>query len=62
MPTALIHLTQLCLLAQTTHAFMGIAEPRFKFEGLIDVGSLGIGKEGREGMIAAVGDIDGDQS
>ena len=41
-------------------AFLGgIAEPRFKFEGLIDVGSLGL--QDVDGLIAAVGDVDGHQ-
>lgn len=40
-------------------ALLGLAEPRFKFEGLIDVGGLGL--EAVDGLVAAVGDLDGEQ-
>lgn len=42
------------------HALFGIGEQqRFKFEGFIDVGSLGL--DAVNGMLAAVGDLDGEQ-
>ena len=40
-------------------AVFGIGEQRFKFEGLIDLGSLGL--EDVNGMVAAMGDLDGEQ-
>jgi integrin alpha FG-GAP repeat containing protein 1 len=40
-------------------AVFGIGEQRFKFEGLIDLGSLGL--EDINGMVAAMGDLDGEQ-
>lgn len=41
------------------NALFGIGEQRFKFEGLIDVGSLGLDQV--DGMVAAFGDLDGGQ-
>lgn len=40
-------------------ALFGIGEQRFKYEGLIDMGSLGL--ENANGMVAALGDLDGGQ-
>jgi len=40
-------------------ALFGIGEQRFKYEGLIDMGALGMGSA--DGMVAAVGDLDGEQ-
>lgn len=40
-------------------ALFGIGEQRFKYEGLIDVGALGM--DSADGMVAAVGDLDGEQ-
>jgi integrin alpha FG-GAP repeat containing protein 1 len=41
------------------HGLFGIAEQRFKYEGLIDLGALGL--DNADGMVAAVGDVEGDQ-
>ncbi|KAK9897721.1 hypothetical protein P389DRAFT_169746 [Cystobasidium minutum MCA 4210] len=40
-------------------ALFGIGEQRFKYEGLIDLGSLGL--DTAKGMVAALGDLDGGQ-
>lgn len=40
-------------------ALFGIAEQRFKYEGFIDLGALGLDEV--DGMVAAVGDLTGDQ-
>lgn len=45
--------------AQPVTALLGIGERRFKHEGLIDMGSLGL--EDVHGMVAALGDLDGGQ-
>jgi hypothetical protein len=44
---------------QPVTALFGIGEQRFKYEGLIDIGSLGLNNA--EGMVAALGDLDGGQ-
>lgn len=45
--------------AQSVTALFGFGERRFKYEGLIDMGSLGL--EDVNGMVAALGDLDGGQ-
>ena len=37
----------------------GIAEKRFKYEGFVDMGALGL--DAVDGMVAALGDLDGEQ-
>lgn len=44
---------------QSVTALFGIGERRFKNEGLIDMGALGL--EDVNGMVAALGDLDGGQ-
>ncbi|GAA98182.1 uncharacterized protein L969DRAFT_93210 [Mixia osmundae IAM 14324] len=43
----------------STHAFWGLPEPKFTYEGLIDVGDLGLAAA--HGRIAALGDASGNQ-
>lgn len=45
--------------AQPVTALFGMGEQRFKYEGLIDMGTLGL--ETANGMVAALGDLDGGQ-
>lgn len=44
---------------QPARALFGVGEQRFQLEGLINIGSLGL--NGTDGLLAAVGDVDGEQ-
>jgi len=64
LPTALVTLILLCI-PQPSEALFDFEWPslgkqqRFTFEGLVNAGALGLDHAG--GMIAAVGDVEGNQ-